>query len=63
MVNGIVSSHVSKKEKINILNLQKKFYFNIDLHGFFFSRLIYLFTLIVSYKKLKTLLKKINQIF
>ena len=45
-----------KKEKIKILNLQKKFYFNIDLHGFFFSRLIYLFTLIVSYKKLKTLL-------
>ena len=47
-----------KHEKINTLDLQKKFNVDINLHGFFFSRLIYLFTLIVSYKKLKTLLKK-----
>ncbi len=45
-----------KQEKINILNLQKKINLNIDLHGFFFSRFIYLFTLLVSYKKLKDLL-------
>ena len=45
-----------KKEKINIINLQKKIRLNIDLHGFFFSRLIYFFTLLVSYRKLKNLL-------
>ena len=47
-----------KQEKINILNIQKKIKLNIDLHGFFFSRLIYFFTLILSYKKLKNLLIK-----
>ena len=47
-----------KREHINILDLQKKINVNIDLHGFFFSRLIYFFTLIVSYKKLKVLLIK-----
>ena len=47
-----------KQEKINILNIQKKFNLNIDLHGFFFSRLIYLFSLVISYKKLKYLLIK-----
>ena len=47
-----------KREHINILDLQKKLNVNIDLHGFFFSRLIYFFTLIVSYKKLKVLLIK-----
>ena len=47
-----------KREKIKILDLQKKFYLNIDLHGFLFSRLIYFFTLIISYKKLKILLIK-----
>ena len=47
-----------KKEKINILDLQKKFKININLHGFFFSRLVYFFTLIVSYNKLKILLTK-----
>ena len=47
-----------KREKIGIFDLQKKFFFNVDLHGFIFSRLIYFFTLIVSYKKLKYLLIK-----
>ena len=47
-----------KQENINILDLQKKFNFNIDLYGFFFSRLVYFFTLLVSYKKLKILLTK-----
>ena len=41
-----------KQENINILDLQKKFNFNIDLYGFFFSRLVYFLTLLVSYKKL-----------
>ncbi len=47
-----------KQEKINTLDLQKRFYFNIDLNGFFFSRFIYFFTLIISYKKFKNLLVK-----
>ena len=47
-----------KREKIGVVDLQKKFLFNIDLHGFIFSRLIYFFTLIVSYNKLKNLLIK-----
>ena len=47
-----------KKEKINVLNLQKKINLNIDTHGFFFSRLMYFFTLIISYNKLKNLLIK-----
>ena len=47
-----------KREKVNILDLQKKIKININLYGFFFSRLIYFFTLIVSYKKLKILLIK-----
>ncbi len=47
-----------KREKINVLNIQKKFNLNVDIHGFFFSRLIYFFTLLVSYKKLKNLLSK-----
>ena len=47
-----------KKKNINIINLQEKINFNINLHGFIFSRLIYFFTLIISYKKLKTLLIK-----
>ena len=46
---NIFSSRL-KQEKINILNIQKKIKLNIDLHGFFFSRLIYIFTLILSYK-------------
>ena len=45
-----------RREKINVLDLQKKFSFNIDLHGFFFSRVIYFFTLLFLYKKLKILL-------
>ena len=47
-----------KREKIRIFDLQKKFFFNVDLHGFIFSRLIFFFTLIVSYNKLKYLLIK-----
>lgn len=47
-----------KRERINTLDLQKRFYFNIDLYGFFFSRLIYFLTLLISYKKLKNLLIK-----
>ncbi len=47
-----------KREKVDILDLQKKIKININLYGFFFSRLIYFFTLIVSYKKLKILLIK-----
>tara|TARA_B100000242_G_scaffold267434_1_gene216893 strand:+ start:568 stop:1716 length:1149 start_codon:yes stop_codon:yes gene_type:complete len=47
-----------KKDNINILDLQKKINFKIDLYGFFFSRFIYFFTLIVSYNKLKNLLIK-----
>ncbi len=45
-----------KKEKINVINLQKKINLNIDLHGFLISRLIYFFSLIISYNKLKNLL-------
>ena len=51
-------SFSSQTRKINILSLQKKINLNIDLHGFFLSRLIYFFTLLVSYKKLKNLLIK-----
>ena len=47
-----------KKDNINIIDLQKKFNFKIDLYSFFFSRFIYFFTLIVSYNKLKNLLIK-----
>ena len=47
-----------KREKINILNIQKKFNLNVDISGFFFSRLVYFFTLLVSYNKLKNLLIK-----
>ena len=47
-----------KKEKINVLNMQKKFNLNIDISGFFFSRLVYFFTLLVSYNRLKNLLNK-----
>ena len=47
-----------KREKVAILDLQKKIKININLHGFFVSRLIYFFTLIISYKKLKILLIK-----
>ena len=47
-----------KREKINVLDLQKKFKINTNLHGFFFSRLIYFFSLLISYKKLKILLIK-----
>ncbi|MBK57195.1 MAG: hypothetical protein CMC84_07930 [Flavobacteriaceae bacterium] len=47
-----------KREKINVLDLQKQFSFDTDLYGFFFSRLIYFFTLIISYKKFKALLIK-----
>ena len=50
-------SHL-KKESVNVVSLQKKFIFNVDLYGFLFSRLIYFFTLIVSYQKLKNLLIK-----
>ena len=45
-----------KQERINLLDLQKRFNFNINLHGFFFSRFIYFLTFIISYKKLKNLL-------
>ena len=47
-----------KQEKINVLNIQKKFNLNVDISGFFFSRLVYFFTLLFSYKKLKNLLSK-----
>ena len=47
-----------KKEKINVLNLQKKINLNIDTHGFLFSRLMYFLTLVISYNKLKNLLIK-----
>ncbi len=47
-----------KQEKINVLNMQKKFNLNVDISGFFFSRLVYFFTLLVSYNKLKNLLNK-----
>ena len=47
-----------KREKINILNIQKKFKLNVDMSGFLFSRLVYFFTLLVSYNKLKNLLSK-----
>lgn len=46
------------KKNIEIVDLQKKISFDINLHGFLLSRIIYFFTLIVSYKKLKTLLIK-----
>ena len=47
-----------KKKNIDIVDLQKKIKFNVNLYGFLFSRLIYFFTLIVSYQKLKNLLIK-----
>ena len=47
-----------KKKNIDIVDLQKKIRFNVNLYGFLFSRLIYFFTLIVSYQKLKNLLIK-----
>ena len=37
MVNGIVLVLVLKKEKIDILNIQKKFNLNVDISGFFFQ--------------------------
>ena len=50
-------SHL-KKNDINLLNLQRKFNFKINLYGFFLSRFVYFFTLIISYNKLKNLLIK-----
>ena len=47
-----------KSEKVDILDLQKKIKIKKNCNGFFFSRLIYFFSLIVSYKKLKILLIK-----
>ena len=54
---NILKSYLRRKN-INIINLQEKINFNINLHGFIISRLIYFFTLIISYKKLKNLLIK-----
>ena len=47
-----------KKNKIKIINIQKKIKFNIDIYGFVLSRFVYLITLFLSYKKLKVLLIK-----
>ncbi len=47
-----------KRNKIKIINIQKKIKFNIDTYGFVFSRFIYFITLFLSYKKLKHLLLK-----
>ena len=42
-----------KKNSINLLNLQTKFKFSINTHGFFISRFIYIFTFLISYQNLK----------
>jgi len=47
-----------KKNKIGIINLQKKIKFKTDLYGFIISRLIYTVTFLITYKKLKNLLIK-----
>ena len=47
-----------KKNKIGIINLQKKIKFKIDLYGLIISRLIYAVTFLITYKKLKNLLIK-----
>ena len=49
---------ILRKKNIDIINLQKKIRFNTDVHGYIKSRLIYLFTFFLSYRKLKNLLKK-----
>ena len=46
-----------KKNKINIINIQKDIKFNTNTSGFFSSRIIYLKTFFISYYKLKNLLK------
>ena len=52
-----------KKNDIKIINIQNKFQFKIDQHGFILSRFIYFFTFFASYNKLKIILKKKNQNF
>ena len=47
-----------KKNKIGIINLQKKIKFKTDLYGLIISRLIYTVTFLITYKKLKNLLIK-----
>lgn len=47
-----------KKNKIGIINLQKKIKFKIDLYGLIISRSIYAITFLITYKKLKNLLIK-----
>ena len=51
-------SFSSQTRKNQYIKSTKKINLNIDLHGFFLSRLIYFFTLLVSYRKLKNLLIK-----
>ncbi len=47
-----------KRNNIKTINLQKKIKFNIDIYGFILSRLVYLTTFFITYKKLKNLLIK-----
>ena len=42
-----------KKEKVNIIDLQKKIKIGIDTYGKIYSRFVYLITFIISYNKLK----------
>lgn len=47
-----------KKEKVNIIDLQKKIKIGIDNYGKIYSRFVYLITFIISYNKLRYILKK-----
>ena len=49
---------ILKKKSINIINLQKNIKFNTNTYGYVISRLIYLISFFLSYKKLKNLLKQ-----
>ena len=49
---------IFKKKSINIINLQKNIKFNTNTYGYVISRLIYLISFFLSYKKLKNLLKQ-----
>ena len=42
-----------KKEKVSVIDIQKKINFDVKRYGFLFSRFIYFFTILVSYNKLK----------
>jgi len=45
------------KKKINIIKLNKKIHYNVNIHGFFKSRFLYIIAFIISFFKLKKLLE------